>query len=99
MWRRWGGALFDTLNKLLAPPYNVKSLQTFVCNGVAAKFKDPPALYEVMDRLQTEISTDALRLLGGNTPSPRAFSVRALWMPWWTARGIYAHLIWSLCRR
>ena len=45
------GSVVECLRRLQAPPYSVKSLRTFVCNGVAAKFDDPGALFAILDRL------------------------------------------------
>ena len=45
------GKCVSVAERLVRPPYNVKSLQTFVCNGVASKFDEPEALFAVLDRL------------------------------------------------
>ena len=44
-------ALFAILDRLIAKPYSVKSLQTFITNSVAARFDDPDTLFAILDRL------------------------------------------------
>ena len=35
----------------MGAPYNVKKPETFMCNGVAAKFDDEDGLFRILDRL------------------------------------------------
>ena len=41
--------------------YKVNSLQTFVCDGVAARFDDPPALYAILDTLMDTYKVKSLQ--------------------------------------
>jgi hypothetical protein len=48
------------------PPYGVKSLQTFVCGGVAAKFADEEAFFRILDRLMRAMGADGIQIVAGN---------------------------------
>ena len=43
--------LFTALDRLIASPYNVKSLQTFMSSGLAALLPTPEVLFTALDRL------------------------------------------------
>jgi hypothetical protein len=45
------GLIPAILRRLMAAPYNVKKLETFMCGGVAARFDDETALFGILDRL------------------------------------------------
>ena len=36
---------------LISSPYSIKKLETFMCNGVAARFGDEEGLFRILDRL------------------------------------------------
>ena len=59
-------ALYAILARLMAPPYNVKSLQTFMCDGVAAKFDDPDRLFTAVDQLRESLGHTATCVISGN---------------------------------
>jgi hypothetical protein len=43
--------LFAILDKLIKPPYSVKSLQTICSDGFCAKFEKPDELFAILDKL------------------------------------------------
>ena len=53
MARVCGERLFRILDRLVDPngPYKVKSLQTFICDGIASKFADEEGLFRILDDL------------------------------------------------
>jgi hypothetical protein len=46
-----GGSVVRILDRLIGAPYNVKKLETFMCNSVAARFADEAGLFRILDRL------------------------------------------------
>ena len=46
-----GGSVIRILDRLMGAPYSVKKLETFMCNGVAARFGDEDGLFRILDRL------------------------------------------------
>ena len=45
------GSVATILDRLMGAPYHVKKLETFMCNGVAARFDDEDGLFHILDRL------------------------------------------------
>ena len=45
------GTVVRILDRLVAAPYHIKKLETFMCGGVAARFGDEEGLFRILDRL------------------------------------------------